>query len=813
MATTDPTSARSLPPPANQASTELDEPAGEGGSLKSLSFTFWKAFAREDVDFCRKVLRRLVELKNIDPTPFSDVLQQAGVQLSEYTTDGATRSGSGKYFVLPGGTPRKVVETWTADRGTTLMRIDPTEHCLSFDGDAKRDYAEGTTHFIACGQRQGTSADACAIGTHTDTRRPKMVISGPGYAVRHRASSAATKPKVMAGVFLPESALPQGVIDGGVVDMLEDLEAPPAVWYALIKACPSKGALDHWYDTRNSEEWFLKTVMERSSDDEADLSTPRKSPPSRRSEDKRPVEEVNVPPSDRESTARDDLKVDEEPEDSEQQLTLRPRLSAASPRVQSSHSNVSRASSSVERSDGADSQLREQVQALRELVTSLQADMEKGLRRNAQVMNSKLKKMYDDVDDGFDKVYSRVEKLEATDPGMSASRDVKDIWHRLDEDDKKDLASLILDEMDIRQLISQVSRHLAIPAINRTLTDVEARVVAVEEEFSSPQGAIHIIQDKLEEAEARRDTASSVRGGYIFRDQTDVEALVINVKQKEFYKFFLDVISLLTLAQDPFSTYVEGVKIHADAIKANFDSVLGSRIKLSFETPFPETILRTTDNQETAGKGGTTWAPRFATAALFEDQVRTGVHRQIMDGIEKIYEAMQKQVDAEFPIRHFGRTDADVRKIHTIITDHNRMGYRQATAFIESMLPIYKTFLQGGLSSTDSWERTRIYVVEFISSVQEARLTSIEATSTAAMIWGSFKATDLAEEFKRQKFIEHPKVVSILALTSIEREGKSVADAIAAAKGDKEAVAKIEKRVQAIETQLKMLKTKNPDLK
>jgi len=82
-----------------------------------------------------------------------------------------------------------------------------------------------------------------------------------------------------------------------------------------------------------------------------------------------------------------------------------------------------------------------------------------------------------------------------------------------------------------------------------------------------------------------------------------------------------------------------------------------------------------------------------------------------------------------------------------------------------------------------------------------------------AMIWGSFKATNWAEEFKRQKFIEHPKVVSILALTSIEREGKSVADAIASAKGDNEAIVKVVKRVQAIETQLKTLKTKNPDLK
>jgi len=158
-----------------------------------------------------------------------------------------------------------------------------------------------------------------------------------------------------------------------------------------------------------------------------------------------------------------------------------------------------------------------------------------------------------------------------------------------------------------------------------------------------------------------------------------------------------------------------------NVIKAKFDSLLGSRIKLSYETQFPETILRTTDNQETAGKGGTTWAPRFATPALFDDQLRTGVHCSMLDGVEKAYEMIQKQVDAEFPIRHFSRTQADDRKIHTIISDHNRMGYRQTITFIKSLLPIYKTFLQGGLSTSDSWDRTRVYVVEFINSIQHTR--------------------------------------------------------------------------------------------
>lgn len=47
----------------------------------------------------------------------------------------------------------------------------------------------------------------------------------------------------------------------------------------------------------------------------------------------------------------------------------------------------------------------------------------------------------------------------------------------------------------------------------------------------------------------------------------------------------LDLHRLLTLAQDPFDTYEGGVQAHANALKANFGSVLESRLKVSFEIP------------------------------------------------------------------------------------------------------------------------------------------------------------------------------------------------------------------------------------
>jgi len=123
------------------------------------------------------------------------------------------------------------------------------------------------------------------------------------------------------------------------------------------------------------------------------------------------------------------------------------------------------------------------------------------------------------------------------------------------------------------------------------------------------------------------------------------------------------------------------------------------------------------------------------------------------------------------------------------------------------------------LSAEEAWDRVFVFVMEFLTSLREVRVISSDMSEEASMIWGCFKATDLAEEFRRQKFVEHPKALSILALTSIEREGKSmvlleqrIAKQIAEAnKSDK--LMKLDTRVQTVENKLKNIIAKNPELK
>jgi hypothetical protein len=105
--------------------------------------------------------------------------------------------------------------------------------------------------------------------------------------------------------------------------------------------------------------------------------------------------------------------------------------------------------------------------------------------------------------------------------------------------------------------------------------------------------------------------------------------------------------------------------------------------------------------------------------------------------------------------------------------------------------------------------------MEFLSCVQEERVPAgADISDEAGIIWGCFKATDFAEEFCRQKFVEHPKALTI----RIEQEGKNleameerVKKLIESAKGDK--ISKMETRLQTIENKVKSLITKNPNLK
>jgi hypothetical protein len=115
------------------------------------------------------------------------------------------------------------------------------------------------------------------------------------------------------------------------------------------------------------------------------------------------------------------------------------------------------------------------------------------------------------------------------------------------------------------------------------------------------------------------------------------------------------------------------------------------------------------------------------------------------------------------------------------------------------------------MAEKEAWTRVLVVNIEFFKDIRSVR--SVTATPTAAsMIYGSFRATDLVAEYDRHHYIQHPKIASTLALTSMEREGKALSAAAAEIKVERERVDRLEHRIEQAEGAMKTLKQKNPSL-
>jgi hypothetical protein len=80
----------------------------------------------------------------------------------------------------------------------------------------------------------------------------------------------------------------------------------------------------------------------------------------------------------------------------------------------------------------------------------------------------------------------------------------------------------------------------------------------------------------------------------------------------------------------------------------------------------------------------------------------------------------------------------------------------------------------------DAWERVLIFTKAVFDDVQTVRALMLDSKNNAGMIWGSFRSTKLLEEYRRLKFYQHPHVSNMLALTSLQREGKKVKSTLSA---------------------------------
>ena len=831
----------------------IDTPESSSGNAiehtRSAALAFWRSFAQSDNEKARASLKFLTELRG-----------EGGEDLYAVSLESPESTGKFVKVELPDTSPRNVQDAWDSEKKTRLMLVSPLEHCLAFDGDISK--YQGGEFFVACASKGSTSLDAgaCKTGTHSHADRVKVAIDEPAFLVKVRPSSPSTKPKVLAGALLYERDLPPMLASDVFEEVLQDFEAPPRVW---------KLVLDHYPGIITMSTYLNITGTPSVNSREQSVAQSVRSNTSRRSEGRVPIE-VGVMNTNLAAEENDPLDAQMLEVFNQRQRVYTGRLgldgvdfdSASSVGTGSwsvhSFSGLNRNPPNSTRSVGqmdADrwaqawrppvAKLDKQLKLTRSQVAQRFDQLERNvdtalgsLDKNLELEFSGIAQRDEAMRAAFNTTTQRVEVLEndvqrlarrETIPGGRLTVDTTRTgsqtpppsfkWGSLSLEDQRELIGEVIDHLDLTRISEAVSAQLSLGGVKRDVELHGGRLTKLEQEFTTEHGAIAKLQTQMDKLEAGKNNTSCERGGYVFSDVTDVQALVQLIGPGKLVTRCLDLHALLTLAQDPYVSYEAGMQVHAAAIKANFGSVVESRIKVSFEIPFPELIVKMVENAATVSRGGAKWAPMFQSAEKFEDDFRDGAHRRVLRGIENAYELTQKAIDQEFPLGIIGPNGGNNRKIHSILTDQNRRAYRQTVGFIECLLPFYRTLKGGSLSSEESWDRVFVFVLELLTSLQEERVVSTDLSEEAAMIWGCFRATDLAEEFRKQKFVEHPKALSILALTSIEREGKTMqkleermAKQIAdAAKGDK--FTKLDTKLQQLDNKIKNIIAKNPDLK
>jgi hypothetical protein len=330
-----------------------------------------------------------------------------------------------------------------------------------------------------------------------------------------------------------------------------------------------------------------------------------------------------------------------------------------------------------------------------------------------------------------------------------------------------------------------------------TASDVEARLIKLEDEVFDPAGALHRLEEQYQELLSRKGSKSVTIGGVTFKDQHATHAWARMLPGSDVVKYFVDARLQLGALNTRLTTEEDIIKGEADAKKAGFDSHDGAITTASFSVTYPSTIFRGTTNAKDAVRGGLVFTSPWATAKIFEGDSENSPKADMLSALSHNRDQHQAAIDLRFPA-----DQPKFAKAHAIASAILRLGYFQAVGFIDSILPFNKMMVDAGLDEPNSWLKCLTYARAVCYRIFEVRTISKDRT-VGAMIFGMMNATVLLEGYGTLGWIRHPDVSSALVVASLQREGK---------KASGKQVDLNKSNIQKLEERFKKLEDKNPSL-
>lgn len=615
------------------------------------------------------------------------------------------------------------VQFWGRQIETKLKLVDPDRNCCATLNKQDGDWFAACTKWINVRK----SALACTSSQHRAEDR-RVITSGPLiYAVSVPDGQGN---KVLSKFIINLDDLPAGFQGSKCEEILLEVSGYPYVWLNLIHFLPTREQLVEWCELTGL--LAVRVV---------------------------------------------DMTETEQEEDS---LAVATASRGLDP---SSHGGDDRGGSTQEpqaSSHEEASDLRSLIEGLTQQLKDLKADVES---KAIEVESLKSEAANNDKRHRLEqeRMRIRLERVESTPSRSDDRRGVTFEFDRLNEQERQSIINQVLSSMDYAEISARISGGLLNSSdLDNQVQELRAWRSVIEEKVTFWQERI---QKSIEDLEASRDSSVVRRSGMFFSGESDVTAVIERLPaddRKMIHLYCLDMISVLYLLGTQAGDYNKQIRAMADAKKAGFVGELESKVVLSYTCLVPPTVLTTIEGKDTTAQGGTKWAPLFSDPSYFEQGIGKTTVSRIEGQINTICDLHNKMIESKFPLNLLGQdVGEDPNPVwHNVLLEQSRLARAQALGFVQSLLPMYKTFLNSGMQSKESWNRVHVFAREVLQCIQAKRVVAAEMTNPSQMLWGSFQASELAEQFRKQSFIQHPMVSSLMCLTSLEREGKSLANVL-----------------------------------
>jgi hypothetical protein len=184
---------------------------------------------------------------------------------------------------------------------------------------------------------------------------------------------------------------------------------------------------------------------------------------------------------------------------------------------------------------------------------------------------------------------------------------------------------------------------------------------------------------------------------------------------------------------------------------------------------------------------------------VFKGTFNNGAKDTITSSLVELSRMIQNAIDFSFP-------PATHPIAYAVFTEQLLILRQQASGWIEALEPLYEILSAAGMSTDEAWEHILIFTKAIFDDICTVRAITLDKGNTGGMIWGSFRTTKLLEEYQRLKFYQHPHVSNMLALTSLQQEGKKVKKAVSTMVTLTKTVEVHQSKIVQIEKDLKRLK-------